>query len=122
MIIGVRMVWGGATMTRGGGRDNNIIVWVGSMMGWGNTLNLLLPNQPCLYYFMSMVQRPVGMLCSEGGVADGRAGGCRSISVYVGHGQIIIMCHVCLRGFVVVVRGGGQRADPSSVGGSTTPL
>ena len=44
------------------------------------------------------------MLCSEGGVADGRAGGCRSISVYVGHGQIIIMCHVCLRGFVVVVR------------------
>ena len=49
------------------------------MMGGGNTLNLLTT---CVF-IMSMVQRPVGMLCSEGGVADGRVGGCWSTSVIV---------------------------------------
>jgi hypothetical protein len=47
------------------------------MMG---CLNLLLPNTTtaCLFTMsMLMVQRLVGMLCSEGGMADGRAGGCR---------------------------------------------
>ena len=46
------------------------------MMG---CLNLLLPNTTTCLFTMSMltVQRPVGMLCSEGGMADRRAGGRR---------------------------------------------
>jgi hypothetical protein len=42
-------------------------------------LNLLLPDTTTCLLTMSMlmVQRPVGMLCSEGGMADGRAGGRR---------------------------------------------
>jgi hypothetical protein len=79
------MVWGCHHEQGWGGRDNNIIVRVWSMMGWGNLLNLVLSNTTTCLFIMSMVQKPVRILCKEGGgVADGRAGGCQSMSVCVG--------------------------------------